>query len=225
MSPASVSSSRVTACVSTSKPETLQQFATTLFNALSELGEYNHRKALSYASDIREMLFDAVRLRLRADVPVGTCLSGGLDSSTVVAITAKLFGVNQGTSLAKFLYRLFSGSGDRRESLRALGCRSYPGQEPFHLSIIGTMPAPDRYDSLPSGRTVCRLIHLYAVGGYAGSIKHVKVLLDGQGGDEVFAGYVNYRVSFLANLLVKVGLAPSLKSYGAWSNTLTVSEQ
>lgn len=46
---------------------------------------------------VRDRIIDAVRVRLRADVPVGVCLSGGLDSSTVAGVTAHL--IKEGTKL------------------------------------------------------------------------------------------------------------------------------
>jgi asparagine synthase (glutamine-hydrolysing) len=167
------------------------------------LGHYNHRRALSYASDIRDLLFDAVKLRLRADVSVGTCLSGGLDSSTVVAIASKLLGTN-GDSL---LQNTFTAS--------------FPGKKidetPFARLVVDHARTRSHfiYPSLEQFRRNFHTILYYQDEPFSGSSiytqwevmreasKHVKVLLDGQGGDEVFAGYVNYRVSFLANLLIE----------------------
>src|SRR5581483_5871558 len=133
----------------------------------------------SYACDIRELLIDAVRLRLRADVPVGTCLSGGLDSSTVVAIMSRLAGAEK----------------------KNLNC--------FTAAFPGESFDEGRYAQQVAQRAGVQSHVLYPDGGASiysewavmeEAAKHVKVILDGHGGDEVFAGYKDYRLAHLAGL-------------------------
>src|SRR5262249_16299902 len=52
-------------------------------------GSRRHRSDADYAAEFRTVLEDAVRLRLRADVPVGCCLGGGLDSCSVLGLAAR----------------------------------------------------------------------------------------------------------------------------------------
>ena len=168
-----------------------------------ELGQYEHNKALDYAADIRDLLFDAVRLRLRADVPVGTCLSGGLDSSSVVAITAKLLDSESNRDIQKTFTATFPGnivdeSGFAQTVVQHTGAQShliYPSKERCRAGLSAILSSQDE----PFGGT-----SIYAQWEVMReAARHVKVVLDGQGGDEVFAGYRDYRLSFLAHLLAE----------------------
>ncbi len=168
-----------------------------------DLGTYNHKKALEYAADIRDLLFDSVRLRLRADVAIGTCLSGGLDSSSVVAIAAKLLGREADQAMQKTFTATFPGdrideSGFAKVVVRHTGAHShliYPSKERCRAALGAILSCQGE----PFGGT-----SIYAQWEVMREASHhVKVILDGQGGDEVFAGYRDYRLSFLAHLLAE----------------------
>ena len=168
-----------------------------------ELGEYDHRRALTYAADVRELLFDAIRLRLRADVPVGTCLSGGLDSSAVVAIVAKLRGAesnppDQNTFTAAFPGQRVDESAYARSMVEKTGAAShftYPSKEGYWSELPAILHHQDEPFGGPSVYAQWEVMRQAS--------RHVKVVLDGQAGDEVFAGYRDYRMAFLANLFAK----------------------
>jgi asparagine synthase (glutamine-hydrolysing) len=167
----------------------------------TELGKYDHRTALKHAENLRDLLFDSVRLRLRADVPIGTCLSGGLDSSTVVAIVAKLLGSDTQSNGQKTFTASFPGysideSRFARLALEKTGAEGlfiYPSKE----NCLSDLDAMLTFQDEPFGGSA-----IYAQWEVMREAsRHVKVVLDGQGGDEVFAGYRDYRLSFLANLV------------------------
>ncbi|MCX6163715.1 MAG: asparagine synthase (glutamine-hydrolyzing), partial [Ignavibacteriae bacterium] len=58
---------------------------------INEWGKFEIEKSKEYIKNTKELVYNAVNLRLRSDVPVGSCLSGGLDSSAVVCIVNDLF--------------------------------------------------------------------------------------------------------------------------------------
>jgi asparagine synthase (glutamine-hydrolysing) len=165
-----------------------------------ELGAYDHKKALSYAKNIRDLLFEAVRMRLRADVPVGTCLSGGLDSSAVVAIMAKLLGTEAETLIQNTFTASFPGEPIDEghfalsviKNTGAVSHFVYPTREEF----LQSLPMILYHQDEPFGGT--SVYSQWKVMQEASN--YVKVILDGQGGDEIFAGYRDYQMSFLANL-------------------------
>lgn len=175
-----------------------------VYNPLLE--PYNHKKSLSYADDIRYLLIDAVKIRLRADVPIGTCLSGGLDSSSIVIIVNKLFkekgvaieqiGECQKTFTASFPNEPIDESNFAKIIIRhtnAQGYFVYPEKSKFEEEIKKVM----WHQEEPFGG-----LSVYAqFKVMEQASKHVKVILDGQGGDEVFGGYANYRSAFLSQLV------------------------
>ncbi len=138
-----------------------------------------------------ELFEDSVRLRLHADVPVGVCLSGGLDSSLIVAVA--------GRHTAEPV-RTFSGV--------APGYDSDEGPYSFLVAeSSGTQHVPieftvdDLFSNLPefvrAQETPVAGINTYA--RYAvlrRAAQEVTVLLDGQGGDEILAGYHRYHRLF-----------------------------
>jgi asparagine synthase (glutamine-hydrolysing) len=136
----------------------------------------------------RELLQDAVRLRLMSDVPLGVFLSGGIDSSAIAAVMAGLINRPLQTFSVAFKERAFNELEYSREVARAIGAVT-------HETIIDDR---DFFDALP--RLVWHedepiahpsSVPLYFVSALAKS--HVTVVLTGEGSDELLAGYGKYR--------------------------------
>ena len=149
------------------------------------------------AEAVREMVLDAVRLQLRSDVPVGTCLSGGIDSSSIAVTVAHLGHEHQKTVTAYFDDAGF----DERPFARAVVERI--GAEAHWVSfdaaeLAADLPAIVHAQGEPFGSTsICAGWYVMRAAKEAG----LTVMLDGQGGDEILAGY---RASFgyrLADML------------------------
>lgn len=140
--------------------------------------------------EFRYLLSDAVRLRLRSDVPFGAFLSGGLDSSSVVAYMAKHLDGPVNTFCIGFDDPKFDESPYAAE-VAAL----------FQTNHYMQKVASDMLDGWSKALFYCDQPHgdisflpTYAVSELAA--KHVKVVLTGDGGDELFAGYDKYKYFF-----------------------------
>jgi asparagine synthase (glutamine-hydrolysing) len=149
----------------------------------------------SAGEEFRRLLTDSVRLRLRADVPVGTCLSGGLDSSSIVCVMNGLLRdhdahahAQQNTFSACSTVRRFDERDYIDEVIRHTGITAHY----VYPRIDELFPAVDRitwHQDEPFGSTsIYAQWHVFGLAAASG----VKVILDGQGADEQLAGYHNY---------------------------------
>lgn len=170
----------------------------------------------------RELLQDAVRLRLISDAPVGTCLSGGLDSSAIVCQVNELLGAHAPEA---------ASIGDRQKTFSA----RY--QDPRHdegrfIEIVSQATNVKAYMTHPTADGLLADLEalIYAQDEPFGSTSiyaqwcvfklaceaGVKVTLDGQGGDELLAGYHGYFSAYWASLLKSlrwVSLAREIYGY------------
>jgi asparagine synthase (glutamine-hydrolysing) len=134
---------------------------------------------------VRELFLDSIRLRLRSDVPIGTCLSGGIDSSSIAVGVA-----HQGVEHQKTVTAYFEDRGfDERPFAEAVVERT--GAEPHWVSftaedLVENLPAIVESQGEPFGSTsITAQWYVMRAAKAAG----LKVMLDGQGGDEILAGY------------------------------------
>jgi len=155
----------------------------------------------------RELLIDSVRIHLRSDVPVGTCLSGGVDSSSIVCVVNRLM-TDSGFTAEQI--------GHRQRTFSAVYDTLGPYNERVHiekvLQVTGaegnfTFPTAERlqadieklvwHQDEPFGST-----SIFAQWCVMSKVRErgVKVLLDGQGPDEVLGGYRPFAI-FLADLI------------------------
>jgi asparagine synthase (glutamine-hydrolysing) len=140
---------------------------------------------------IRDGLIAAVEERMMADVPVGVFLSGGLDSSLVAAIAARA-AARQGETLSSFAVGL-SGSADilaARRVAEHLGTEHHEWlyeAEDLLAALPDTIRCIESFDPMLVHSAVSN--HLLA----RFTAQHVKVVLTGEGADELFAGYDYHR--------------------------------
>jgi asparagine synthase (glutamine-hydrolysing) len=145
-----------------------------------------------------DILRDSVRLRLVSDVPVGFFLSGGVDSSAVVALASEA-GERR---LETFSIGFNEGGFDEREHARYVarrfGTRHHEFlMEPGSIGIIEQIAwHADEPFADPAALPTWYLSRL--------TREHVKVTLSGDGGDEMFAGYDSYRGHLLSEQLRKL---------------------
>jgi asparagine synthase (glutamine-hydrolysing) len=139
------------------------------------------------------LLQDAVRLQLRSDVPLGAHLSGGLDTSTVTCIAAPLLGEPLSTFAGGFREGPeYDETAYARLVSQQAGTRHFEVW-PTAAEFVEEMPRLIYHMDEPAAGP--GLFPQYAVSKLAS--QHVKVVLGGQGGDEVFGGYVRYLVAYL----------------------------
>jgi asparagine synthase (glutamine-hydrolysing) len=144
----------------------------------------------AWSQEFLSILDDATRIRLRADVPWGAFLSGGVDSSTIVALMARHVQQPVRTFCIGFADPRFDESAYAAQAAQRFGCE--------HTSEIAELNMLDRWPQV--------LHHLDQPHGDASfmptlrvselAAKHVKVVLTGDGGDELFAGYDKYAEFF-----------------------------
>lgn len=141
--------------------------------------------------DFRELLKDAVRLRLRSDVPVGSALSGGLDSSTIVCLMREL--LDEGGQADKLLETVTSCSEDKRydetefaeiinRQTKSKSHKVYPSFEKLQRDLDKLIWHMD----YPFGST--SQFSQWCVFEGAGKLG-LTVMINGQGADEQLAGY------------------------------------
>jgi len=144
----------------------------------------------AHAARLEEALDDAVRSHLESDVPLGAFLSGGVDSSAVVATMARVSGRPPQTYSIGFREEEYS----ELEYARATA-QSYQTE---HHEAIQESEGIDSVDRLlghfdePFGDA--SMIPTHLVSGFARS--RITVALSGDGGDEIFAGYPRYQSIF-----------------------------
>ena len=146
-----------------------------------------------YIEQLRYTLDEAVRLRLRADVPVGCYLSGGLDSSTILGIAAKY-----SNKPIKAFSIAFDDEAYNEESLARETAR-YTGAD-LDVTLITQSDLAEHFaDSIWHGEMLIYNPYLtayYLLSKLARNAGY-KVVLTGDGSDEIFGGYVHFRQDML----------------------------
>jgi asparagine synthase (glutamine-hydrolysing) len=148
----------------------------------------------------RELLEDSVSIRLRSDVRVGTCLSGGLDSSAISGIASQLYNFAEFERFTAIHAKSIDAERDESRHARAVADHFgmdlhvvAPGIADFVTTIdelVYTQEEPFGSPSMFMGWHVFR----------KAKELNCKVMLNGQGGDEALLGYERYFVAYLKSL-------------------------
>jgi asparagine synthase (glutamine-hydrolysing) len=158
--------------------------------------------------ELTGILRDSVRLRLVSDVPVGFFLSGGVDSSAVVALAAEVSGDRLETFSIGFEEPRYDEREHARYVARRFGTRHHEFVlEPGGIDVIEQIAwHADEPFADPSALPTWYLSQL--------TRRHVTVTLSGDGGDEMFAGYDSYRGHVLSE---------RLRNFPAWTRRAAVA--
>ncbi len=181
---------------------------------------FNEREPVDSTANIRDELTTSLKAHLQGDVPIGTCLSGGIDSSAVVMILDGLRkrGAIDGARLTQHVFTASLPGSPLDESsyadavVQACGGLQAHIVKPTPAGFVGAlselMHSQEQPFALPGAYLQWEIMQAARDVG-------VKVLLDGQGGDELFCGYEGYIPAYLAFLFRRADMATLLREWRA----------
>jgi asparagine synthase (glutamine-hydrolysing) len=155
---------------------------------LPQYGTHSPASEEECLEELERLLAEAVRIRLIADVPLGAMLSGGTDSSTIVALMARATSRPVKTFAIGFKHADFNEAPYARIVAEKFGTDHH--ELILDPDIVQTVDMITRSLEEPFGDS--SMLPTYYVSRLAR--QHVTVALSGDGGDEAFAGYARYRI-------------------------------
>lgn len=172
-------------------------------------------------AEFKRLFLDSIKLQLSSEVPIGTALSGGLDSSAVVMAVNKQ--IREGTTDISDLQKVI---GDRQKTFSAR-FPSEANDEDKYINIVLQASGVDSHLVKPKREEMWQDLEtlisfqdepMISSGPYAqwkvaelAKQNKIKVLLDGQGADEMLAGYIAYYFVYLKELMSKGDFVTLLK--------------
>jgi asparagine synthase (glutamine-hydrolysing) len=157
---------------------------------LAEIQPVHGRGEADWMEEFNAILEDAVRLRLRSDVPFGAFLSGGVDSSTIVGLMARHMDEPVKTFCIGFHDPRYDEASFAQAAADRFGTRHK--MERVDPDMLALWPTATYHCDQPHGDI--SFLPTYRVSELA--VRDVKVVLTGDGGDELFAGYDKHRDFF-----------------------------
>lgn len=153
------------------------------------------------AAEYRRLLTDSVRLMLRADVPIGSCLSGGLDSSSIVCLINRQLRQQGAEGLQKTFSARATGSPFDEspwieEVVKQTGVDARATVPTVEMMARESATFAWHQDEPTASTSFFAEWSVYALVQQSG----LKVMLDGQGADEVLAGYLAFFAPYFASL-------------------------
>jgi asparagine synthase (glutamine-hydrolysing) len=165
---------------------------------LPEYGTYTPPSEEECLEEMEQRLAEAVRMRLISDVPLGALLSGGTDSSTVVALMARASSRPVKTFSIGFRHEDFNESRYARVVAERFGTEHH--ELILEPNVVDTIETLSHAMEEPFGDS--SMLPTYYVSCLAR--QHVTVALSGDGGDEVFAGYGRYGIHARRRVFEKI---------------------
>ncbi len=159
------------------------------FNYPKAAGNGSQRTDSDYAAEFREALEDAVRVRLRADVPVGCYLSGGLDSCSVLGLAAK----HHHEPIRAFTLTFDHADYDEEAQAKEMAARANAEFSP--IPIRQDDLADHFADAIEQSEILCVNAHGVAKYLLSRAVRDAgyKVVITGEGADEILGGYAHFR--------------------------------
>jgi asparagine synthase (glutamine-hydrolysing) len=188
-----------------------QTFSTTKYYELAyqkELASFDASKQLEYQRNTRELIHNAIDLRLQSDIPVGFCLSGGIDSSSIVCMAAEIGKEKKHSQLGDQLitFTAINKSDEFNEAKWAELVAKKTGTEWIKANctsddLMNELEKIIYHQDIPllSTSTYAQYKVMQTAANHG-----IHILIDGQGGDELFAGYAPFYSAYYSELFCKL---------------------
>jgi len=173
-----------------------------------------------------ELLTSAIELRLRSDVPIGSLLSGGLDSTTIVCLVRKILDDRRAENDFEFFSAVFNEEAysERKYVEKTVQQTKMPVHwvYPDPEQLADTLPKLLYHQDFP-----IRSLAVYSQWCLMQEVQqsNIVVLLNGQGSDEIFAGYGSHNAAHAAEQTGRARLFAAWKTYRTLVRTRDVSNK